>query len=99
MLDDADVHINQAESHADYDSYDLGRAIELHAWILFRQRSLGHAKHEASRALEVYEELGATQDVKDCKNILLQVEQEIKSWEDSDSDGELSGYDTTFHTC
>jgi tetratricopeptide (TPR) repeat protein len=74
---DAHAHIERAKSHAVNDAYNLGRAMELHAWIWYRQGRLEEAKSEALRAVDVYGRIGATKDVEDCRNLLQKIEKAV----------------------
>ena len=69
-FDDAYAHIEQAKSHAANDAYNLGRAMELQAGFLYRQRRFDEAKSEALRAADVYGKLGAAKKVEDCRKFL-----------------------------
>ena len=76
-LDDANAHIERAKSHAVYNTYWLGCAMELQAKIWYRERKFEDAKLEASHALEVYEKLGAAEDVRHCKDFLKKIDRAI----------------------
>ena len=76
---DANDHAERARSHAVDDAYSLGHAMGLRAQILYQQRRLEEAKSEALRALETYEEIGAAKDLEDCRALLRDIEQTIKS--------------------
>ncbi|KAF9791217.1 hypothetical protein BJ322DRAFT_435798 [Thelephora terrestris] len=76
-FDESHSHIDQAKSHAADDAHNLGRAMELKAYIFCRQRHLDDALSEASGALEIYEKLGASTDIVDCKNRLKEIERAI----------------------
>ena len=69
-LDKANTHVGQAKLHAIDDAFGLGRAMELQARIWSRQYKLEGARLEASRALEIFEKLGARQDAERCRNLL-----------------------------
>jgi len=73
-FDDAHAHIKQAKSHTSRCAYNLGRAMELQANIWYGQRRLEEARSEALCAIDVYEKLGAANDVEDCKKILRDVQ-------------------------
>ena len=77
---DAHYHIEQAKSYAIGDAYHLGWATELQARIWYRQRKLEDAVSEASRAREIYVELGATKDAEDCRKLLRKIEEATKNW-------------------
>ena len=74
-FDSAQSHINQAKSQAIDDTYCLGRAVEMQAWIWYLQGRLEEAKAEALGALEMFEKLGAASDVGRCKILLRKIEE------------------------
>ena len=78
-FDDAHTHIERAKSHAVNDSYLLGRAMELRAEFWYEERKFEEAKSEVLRAVDVYEGIGSTKDVEDCKAILRVIEEEIET--------------------
>jgi len=69
-FDDAHVHIERAKSHAVNSTYNLGRAMQLQAYIWYNQERLEQAKSEYLRAADVYEKLGATRDLEICRMLL-----------------------------
>ena len=78
-FDDALTHIEQAKSHAAERPYCLGRAMVMQVRIWYRQRRLADVGSEALRALEIFENLGAKEDIKDVKEVLQKIErQKIK---------------------
>ena len=98
-FDDAHAHIELAKSHAISDAYNLGRAMHLQANFWCEQRMLEKAKFEASHAAEVYEKLGAAQDLGNCRELLQWIDEEMNSPVVSDQldvDGELMGNAITF---
>ena len=74
-FEDAHIHIEQAKSHTVNDTRNLGCAMELHAQIWYQQGKLEETKSEALRASEVYEKLGASKDLEDCRTLLQEIEQ------------------------
>jgi hypothetical protein len=54
--------------------------MEKQAIIWCRKRKLEDAKSEASNALEIYEKLGATKDVEDCRILLQEIEEAMNNW-------------------
>ena len=80
-FDNANAHIEQAKSRAVNNTYDLGRAMQVHASVWYRQHRLEDAKLEVFRAIENFEKLGATKDVDACRRLLQDVEREMKSRE------------------
>ena len=78
-FDDATSHITRAKSYAVDDAYDLGLAMEMQASIWYPQRRLEDARSEALRALEIYEKLGAEQDIGICRRLLQRIEQAMEN--------------------
>lgn len=88
-FDNAHAHIRQAQQHALNDKYCLGRAVETLASIWYKQGRLEDTAFEALRAIEIYETLGASEDL---GNFLHNIEQATKVPPNScepDSNGEL----------
>ena len=78
-FDDAHAHIERAKSHTADSAYSLGNAMELQARVWYRQHRLEEARSEALRAADVYEKLGATEDVEDCRELLRDIENELNT--------------------
>ena len=76
-FDDVHSHIDQAKSYAVDNAHNLGLAMELKARIWHQQHQLEDAVSEAQGALEVYQKLGASKDIEDCKKLLRVLEQAI----------------------
>jgi len=76
-LDDACTHVERVKSHAVNHTYHLGRAMRLQAKVWHKLHRLEEAKAEALRAANVFEELGAADDLKQCGELLQQVEEEM----------------------
>ena len=91
-FDDAHSHIEHAKSYAikSREQYPLGRAMYLQAQFWYKEHSLEEAKSEASRAADVFENLGTTKELEYCRELLRDIEMErsITSGE-SNSKGEL----------
>ena len=75
-LEDANTHIERAKSNAVNDAYTLGRALNAQARIRYRECRVEEASSTASCAMEIFEGLGATQGVEDCRKLLRKIEQE-----------------------
>ena len=73
-FDDAHFQIEQAKSHAVDDAYKLARAVEMQAWVYFRQCRFEDVTSGGLRALEIYEKLGSLGDAEDCRDLLQQIE-------------------------
>ena len=78
-FDDAHAHVEQAKSHTVNNAYFLGRAMEQQARVWYKQRKLEEARSEASRAIDVYEKLGASRDVEDCRGLLQRIEEKTNN--------------------
>ena len=78
-LDDAHIHVEHAKLHGVDNAYYLGYAMEMQAGIWNRQRRFQEARAEALRAAEVYEKLGATKDLEDCRKLLQGIEKELNT--------------------
>ena len=76
---DAHGHIERAKSHIASNTYYLGRAMELQARVWYDQHRLEEAKSEALRAADVYEKVGATKNVEDCKGLLRDIEKGLNT--------------------
>ena len=76
MFDDAHSHIEHAKPHAVNETYNLGRAVELQARFWYGQQRFREARSTASHAADIYERLGATEDMDDCRDLLQEIEQE-----------------------
>ena len=77
---DANGHIERAKSHAVNGAlqYELGRATRMQAEVWYGQLRLEDAKSEALHSLEIFERLGAMEDVMKAKSLLQKVEQAIE---------------------
>ena len=73
---DTCYHIECAKSHAnsDTDNYCLGFAMELQAKIWYKEDRLEEARDEIVGAVDIFERLGATKKIKDCRMILWDIE-------------------------
>ena len=69
-LDDANTHIERGKPFTVDDPYRLGRAMKLQARIWYLQNRLEGATSEAQGALEIFENFGASEDIKQCKTLL-----------------------------
>jgi len=72
---DACTLVEKSKSHAANNAYSLGRAMDLHAHILYGLGRSGEAKSEALRAAETFEKLGATWDLERCRVLLQFIEE------------------------
>jgi len=76
-FDDAHAHIERAKSHTAGNAYFLGHAMKLKAWVWYNQSRHGEARSEALRAADVYEKLGAAEELEDCRALLRDIEKEL----------------------
>ena len=74
-FDRANAHIEQANLYAAADPYKMASAMKLQANVWRSQGRPGDATSEASRALEVFERLGASSYAEDCRDLLRSIEQ------------------------
>ena len=77
--EDAGAHAERAKFHALDNLYYLGRVAHLQARILFHQRRLEDAASEVYRALEIFEKLGALQNLETCRVLLQTIERAARS--------------------
>ena len=101
-LDNANTHIEQAKSWVVDNVFLLGYAMYTQARIWHRQSRQEDARSEALCALEIFEKLGATRGVEDCRELHQAIEQAMESQSisgESVSGGEFSGYDTPSNDC
>ena len=90
-FDKAFAHIEHAKSHAINDAFSLGRAMELQANVWYKQCMFEKAKLEASHAVDVYEKLGAAQNLGGCRELLQRIDEKMGNpvVSGSDVDSEL----------
>ena len=83
---DAHAHIERAKAHVANDTYNLGHAMKLQAQIWYEQGRLEEAKSEALSAVGMFEQVGATAELEDCRKLLQNTE---KKAEDLIASGEF----------
>ena len=90
-FDDANTHVKRAKSNVFNSPYLLGRAMELQARFWYKEGRFEDAKSEALRAVDIFEKIGATKDVEDCRATLRSIKgaMDEQATSDEDSDGEL----------
>ena len=88
-FDNSQAHVEHAKSHAVDNTYLMGEAMCLQAEVWYHQDKLGEAKLEVLRATNVYEKLGATMDLKFCRDLLCGIEEELATSDEPDVNGEL----------
>jgi len=78
-IDDAHAHVEQAKLHAtnNNDTYSLAYATLLQARLWHRQHRFGEARPEASSAVEMFEKLGAADDLRLTKEFLQLIDGEL----------------------
>ena len=77
QFNDAHSHLERAKLHAVNDTYLMGRAVELQAWVWYRQHRLEEARLEAQRAVDIYGKAGAAKDAEDCRGLLWCIQKEL----------------------
>ena len=77
-LDEARAHIERTRSYVFDDMYNLGSAMRLQACFWHKQGRFEGARLEAIGAVDVFEKLGAANDVEDCRKLLRQIEEEME---------------------
>jgi len=88
-FDDAHAHIERAKSHTANSTYNLGHAMRLQAGVWYNQHRLEEAKSEALRGADIFEKLGAVEDMERCRELLREIEDSLAASGQSDSDCEL----------
>ena len=76
-FDEANTHAERAKSHTANSTYNLGYAMELQANTWYKQHRLEEARSEALRAADIYERVGAKEDVEDCRVLLRGMQEEL----------------------
>ena len=74
-FNDAQVHVERAKSYTVNNAHLLAHALQLQAWVWCKQRLFEEAKSEASRALDLFEKLGAARDAMDTRRLLGEIEE------------------------
>lgn len=72
QFDEAYAHIERSRPHAAHASYLLSRAMEMQAYVWFKQHLLEEAKLGAFQAASVFDQLGAAKDFERCLGVLGQ---------------------------
>jgi len=78
-LNDAHTHIENAKSHTTSGTYNLGRVMWQQAEFWCSQGVFEKARSGASHAVDVFEKLGAAQDLEECRELLRRVDEELNS--------------------
>ena len=73
-FNDAHVHLERAKSHAINYPNSLGHAMRLQAKFWYKEGRIEEARSEVLRAVDVYEGIGATKGVEECKTLLRDIE-------------------------
>ena len=73
-FNDAHKHLDDAKTHAADSTYYLGLTMMTQAEFWYKQGRLGEAKSEALRAAEVFEKLGAAEDLEESRKFLQDIE-------------------------
>jgi len=78
-LDDAHTHIEQAKSHMANNAYYLGAVMKMQVTVWCKQGRPEEARSEALRAADIFEKLGAAQDLENCRGFLRWIEGEMNN--------------------
>jgi len=78
-FDDANAHIGRAKSYTADNTYYLGHVLASQAFVWYNQHRLEEAKSEALRAADVFEKLGAAEDLEGCKGLLRAIEKRLNT--------------------
>jgi len=96
-LKNGHTHVEQAKLHAVDIAYYLGCAMHLQASFWCNQHRFEEAKSEVLRAVEVFEKLGAVQDLEGCGELLQRIEERMNNPVALFFNGELPETVTTFY--
>ena len=77
-FEDSRTHIEQAKLHATNNPRNMGGVVELQARLWFGECRFEEAKSEALRAIGLYEKIENMNDVKCCRKILEDIEEQTK---------------------
>jgi len=69
-FDDANAHVELANSHTVNNPFELALSMYLQAGIWLQQFKFEQAKSKALHAVEIFEKLGAVQDLETCRQLL-----------------------------
>ena len=72
-------YVERAISYMVSYAYNLGSAMMLWAMLWHKQHRLEEARPEVMCAVELFEKLGATQDVEGCRTLLQQIQRELNN--------------------
>jgi len=99
-FNDSDTHVERAKLHAVNNMYYMGRAMNLQAWVWYKQCRFGEARSESLCAVDAYEKAGATRSLEICRNLIRYIEEEMEEPTAScESDPDFDGgfLDTVLH--
>jgi tetratricopeptide (TPR) repeat protein len=91
-VDDAQTHVERAKSYTTNDAYSLGCGMKLQAKFWHDQSMFEKARSEVSRAIDVFEELEAEDNLERCRELLQQIDEKMNNPvvpDESEVDGEL----------
>ena len=78
-FDDGHAHLDRAMLYTANNAYNLGSAMVLRTSLWQKQHRLEEARSEVLRALDVFEKLGATQEIEGSRTLLQQIERGLSS--------------------
>jgi len=76
-FDDAHDHVESAKLYAIHDPYRLGRATQLQTRFWYNRGMLEQAKTEVLSAVDLFEKLGATEELRACRVTLRNIEEAL----------------------
>ena len=76
-LEDAQAHLELAKPYTTNNPYYLAHVMHLQATVWRKQYNLEEARSEALRAADAFEELGAMEDVEECRELLQDIQKEL----------------------
>ena len=74
---DAQAHMGCVNQYAPHSPYYLAKAALLQAVIWYKQHRLEEARSEAQRAAIAFENLGAAEDIEQCRRLLQAIQKEL----------------------
>ena len=91
-FDDAHAHVERAKSYSGNDSFTLGCGMQLQATFLHKRQRLEEANSEILKAIEVFERIGTTTELEECRILLRDIQRDLNKQVatlESDGNGEF----------
>ena len=76
-FDDAHAHMERAKSHTAGHEFHLGRGMQLQATFLYKRYKFKEAESEVLKAIEIFEKIGTTLDLDECRVLLRNIQEEL----------------------